>query len=200
MRPSSKLLSAGGLALAAFLVAACSSAAATPNSTVLGATAAPSQAAAASNGPAMGGTGEALVLQSNKTPAGTYFSGTDGKTLYVFAKDAADKSNCTGQCATMWPPLTVASGQKVQGPPDATLQFGTIMRDDGKTQVTYNHMPLYYYSGDVSAGGAMGQGLNGVWWIALVTGTLPAGAGASAAASAPASAAASADSSASSAY
>jgi predicted lipoprotein with Yx(FWY)xxD motif len=186
MRPSSKWLSAATLALAAFLVAACSSAAATPIASVLGATSAPTQAAGMSSGPAMGGSGAALVLQSSKTPAGTYLNGADGKTLYVFAKDAPDKSTCTGQCATTWPPLTVDSGQQVQGPPDATLQFGTITRDDGKMQVTYNHMPLYYFSGDVSAGGAMGQGLNGVWWVALVTGAFPSGGTGAGAAATPA--------------
>ena len=34
----------------------------------------------------------------------------------------------------------------------ATGSFGTIMRDDGVTQVTFNNVPLYRFSGDKKAG------------------------------------------------
>jgi predicted lipoprotein with Yx(FWY)xxD motif len=77
---------------------------------------------------------------------GAYLTGQNGMTLYVLTKDTPDTSTCTGTCATNWPPLTVASGATVSGPAAATDAFGTITRSDGTTQVTYNHMPLYYYS------------------------------------------------------
>jgi predicted lipoprotein with Yx(FWY)xxD motif len=47
-----------------------------------------------------------------------------------------------------------------------TGEIGTITRDDGSTQVTYNGAPLYYFAGDEAAGDSNGDGLNGVWHIA----------------------------------
>ena len=47
---------------------------------------------------------------------------------------------------------------------DATL-LGTITRDDGSTQVTYNGWPLYYFHEDAAAGDTNGQGLGGVWFL-----------------------------------
>ena len=47
---------------------------------------------------------------------------------------------------------------------DATL-LGTITRDDGSTQVTYNGWPLYYFQDDAAPGDTNGQGLDGVWFL-----------------------------------
>ena len=47
---------------------------------------------------------------------------------------------------------------------DVTL-LGTITRDDGSTQVTYNGWPLYYFHEDVAAGDTNGQGVEGVWFL-----------------------------------
>ena len=47
---------------------------------------------------------------------------------------------------------------------DATL-LGTITRDDGSTQVTYNGWPLYYFQDDAAAGDTNGQGMEGVWFL-----------------------------------
>jgi predicted lipoprotein with Yx(FWY)xxD motif len=160
MRPSSRLLSMAGLAIGAMLAtAACSSAASTPGTTVLGATATP-------------GGGITLAASTSST-LGDYLTGKDGMTLYIFTKDSADTSVCTGQCATFWPPLTVASGAAVTGPSSATMAFGTITRADGTTQVTYNHWPLYYFSKDTKAGDVNGQGVQGTWFVAPVSGSLP---------------------------
>jgi predicted lipoprotein with Yx(FWY)xxD motif len=162
MRPSSRSLSLAGLAVGTlFAVAACSSAASTPSSSVLGATSGPS----------------ALTLSSTTSATlGSYLTGKNGLTLYVFTKDGPDKSNCTGTCAATWPPLTVTAGATISGPSTATLMFGTITRPDGTTQVTYNHRPLYYFSGDAKAGDTNGQGILGIWFVADVSGSV-AGAG-----------------------
>jgi predicted lipoprotein with Yx(FWY)xxD motif len=93
-------------------------------------------------------------------------------TLYVLTTDTADTSTCTGTCATTWPPLTAASGAIITGPVGATSTFATITRSDGTVQVTYNHMPLYYYSGDSAPGDATGQGKNNTWFVAPVSGSL----------------------------
>ena len=61
----------------------------------------------------------------------------------------------TGDCST-----EAMAGEGV----DATL-LGTITRDDGSTQVTYNGWPLYYFHEDAAAGDTNGQGLGGVWFL-----------------------------------
>ena len=48
---------------------------------------------------------------------------------------------------------------------------GTITRDDGTVQGTYNGWPLYYFSGDSAPGDVNGQGLNDVWWVIDASGT-----------------------------
>ena len=44
--------------------------------------------------------------------------------------------------------------------------FELIKRSDGSMQVTYNNLPLYYFSGDKAPGDANGQGVGGVWVVA----------------------------------
>jgi predicted lipoprotein with Yx(FWY)xxD motif len=44
--------------------------------------------------------------------------------------------------------------------------LGVITREDtGEMQVTYNHMPLYYWVNDAAAGDATGQGVGDVWYV-----------------------------------
>jgi predicted lipoprotein with Yx(FWY)xxD motif len=88
-------------------------------------------------------------------------------TLYVTSNDTANTSNCTGTCATNWPPLTVTSGTTPTAGMDVPGTLGTITRSDGSTQVTYNGMPLYYYKGDQKPGDTTGNGLlSGAWSVA----------------------------------
>jgi predicted lipoprotein with Yx(FWY)xxD motif len=46
---------------------------------------------------------------------------------------------------------------------------GTTKRHDGKTEVTYNGHPLYYYAGDSKPGAITGQGVKqfGAKWYVL---------------------------------
>jgi predicted lipoprotein with Yx(FWY)xxD motif len=37
--------------------------------------------------------------------------------------------------------------------------------NDGKKQLAYNGIPLYYFAGDAGPGQLNGQGVGGVWWI-----------------------------------
>jgi hypothetical protein len=43
--------------------------------------------------------------------------------------------------------------------------FGTITRDDGKTQASYRGWPLYYYAKDQVSGDTTGQGVNNIWFV-----------------------------------
>ncbi|MBF6596463.1 MAG: hypothetical protein IVW51_18710 [Thermaceae bacterium] len=102
---------------------------------------------------------------------GTYLSGSNGKALYIFTKDQPGLSNCSGGCATAWPPLLV-SGDAPVVPMGIPGKFGVITRSDGGHQVTYNGWPLYYWAKDQAPGQTTGQGVGGVWFIANVSPTL----------------------------
>ena len=116
--------------------------------------------------------GEAYTVEAVENASlGTYLTGEDGKTLYVFTVDAPDTSNCNDACATAWPPFVVDAGETVEGGDGVTGMFATIARADGSMQVTYDHQPIYYYSGDAAAGDTNGQNMNNVWFVAPVSGT-----------------------------
>ena len=53
---------------------------------------------------------------------------------------------------------------------DAAM-LGTITREDGTMQATYNGWPLYYFSGDAAPGNISGQGMEGLWFLVCATGT-----------------------------
>jgi len=175
MRPTSRLASLSVFALGvALLAAACSSAAATVPA---GAT--------------------SLTIGSTNDPTlGAYLTGQSGMTLYVLTLDTPDASTCAGKCATNWPPLTAATGATITGPSGAMGAFATITRSDGTVQVTYNHMPLYYYSGDSVAGDTKGQGKNNTWFVGPLSGSVgtmsPTASPAASAAATPAASASSA--------
>lgn len=84
----------------------------------------------------------------------------NGMTLYERTSDPAPGSNCTGQCAQMWPPVlssgTVISTAPIRG------NLTVHMTANGK-QVEYNGHPLYTYSGDMAPGRTKGQGVGNVW-------------------------------------
>jgi predicted lipoprotein with Yx(FWY)xxD motif len=88
----------------------------------------------------------------------------NGDTVYAFAKDTKNKSNCTGQCAVDWPPVLLSAGQKA---PDGigVKDLGAIMRTNGTHQVTYEGIPLYRFVGDKAPGQVNGNitAFGGLW-------------------------------------
>src|SRR4051812_7378722 len=98
-----------------------------------------------------------VAVDLNATKAGKVLVGPNGRTLYLFEKDTGSSSNCSGACATAWPPLTT-SGKPSAGSGVKASMLGTTMRSNGAEQVTYNGHPLYYFEGDKSAGSITGQG------------------------------------------
>ncbi len=165
MRPNHRWLSLTGLAATALIAAACASTGSTPAASVAAATATPAASSAAVK----------LGVMTSAT-MGSFLTGPNGMTLYVFTADKPDVSNCTGQCAAVWPPLTASSGASVLPPTGAMSSFGTLTRADGSIQITYNHMPLYFYAKDTKPGDTLGQGLFGKWFVAPLSGALPSGA------------------------
>jgi predicted lipoprotein with Yx(FWY)xxD motif len=120
--------------------------------------------AAASSGSASSGA----VVKTATTSLGTILVNAKGRTLYMFLKDKTNKSNCSGQCATFWPPLLTSGKPTAKGGAKASL-LGTTKRAGGKLQVTYKGHPLYTYSLDKKAGQTAGEAVNafGAHWYAV---------------------------------
>jgi predicted lipoprotein with Yx(FWY)xxD motif len=96
-----------------------------------------------------------------------------GRALYAFTKDPRRKSVCAGACAKAWPPYVVTTRPKAGAGVSAQL-IGTTMRVDGRTQVTYNGRPLYYYVGD-PVGQVRCQNVSefgGLWLVLRASGRL----------------------------
>ena len=154
-----------GFAAAALVLAACGSSPSSSSGSPA-ANSAPSAASTAS--PASGTTLKFTMINGKKV-----LTNSQGMVLYWFVPDTSTASNCTGACATYWPPVTgaVTEGSGVTG------TLGTITRPDGTTQATYDGHPLYTYVGDTAPGQAKGNGKNlsgGVWYEMTVSGAKPA--------------------------
>lgn len=116
-------------------------------------------------------TGATTVSVSESADFGPILVDGEGMSLYVFLADTQNggTSACGADdgCVTEWPPLgsegAPAAGEGLDG-----ALLGTITRDDGTMQVTYNGWPLYHYAGDAAPGDTNGQALNefgGVWYL-----------------------------------
>ena len=96
----------------------------------------------------VGAKGKVLVASSNQM------------TVYNFSRDTANsgKSACTGACIAKWPAVTVTAGQTPTPGPGVSGTLATIVRaDDSTTQVTYNGLPLYFFSSDKAPGDTNGD-------------------------------------------
>ena len=166
----SNALIVGSLFITAALLVGCSSGGASASAPAA-ATAAPASVASvapASEAPASAApasaaasaaTGGLTVDAKPVGAAGTVLvAGANGMTVYTFTKDVKDsgKSNCTGGCIATWPALAVPAGATPTGGASLTGKLGTITRDDGTLQVTYNGMPLYFFKNDKAPGDANG--------------------------------------------
>ncbi len=107
----------------------------------------------------------AVTLKAVSSPLGTILVDQDGKTLYLFEADSKNKSNCSGGCLSLWPPI-MANGKATAG---SGVTAGMIGTATGSSQVTYAGHPLYWFSGDTKAGDTNGQGLDdfGGEWYAI---------------------------------
>jgi predicted lipoprotein with Yx(FWY)xxD motif len=104
---------------------------------------------------------------------GTYLIGPSGRALYLFDADSGGKSNCSGACASAWPPLITTTTPATSGGA-MSADLGTITRSNGSKQVTYKGHPLYYFAGDSGPGTTSGQGSDDFgadWWLVSTSGT-----------------------------
>ena len=109
-------------------------------------------------------------ISKASSPIGDVLVGPNGRTLYEFDLDKDGTSNCNGQCAVNWPPVFTDVPPQANSGLSANL-LGTTTRTDGKLQVTYNGMPLYYWHLDSAAGQWNGQSIGSVWWMVSPAGT-----------------------------
>lgn len=106
-------------------------------------------------------------MGSSKTPAvsqsteqGSVWRTDAGSTLYTFAKDAPDLSNCYGPCAEKWPPFMASEDAKPVG------RFGLAARKESGQQWTLDGQPLYTWIKDQQAGDVRGHGIKNIWFVA----------------------------------
>ena len=117
----------------------------------------------------------AVVASATRGSLGTVLVTADGRTLYRLTTDTPTSSSCTGGCAQLWPPLTVAVGTIPRAASGLTGTVRTIARSDGSLQVTYQGHPLYTYAQDTTTSDALGQGVGGVWFIVDANGSVTSG-------------------------
>ncbi|MFE9323974.1 hypothetical protein ACIHDR_41955 [Nocardia sp. NPDC052278] len=125
------------------------------------------------DGTAPAGTAKAVQLRVTSNPAvGQYVSDGSGRSLYRFDKDTATPSvsNCSGQCAVTWPPLTVTRDQVLYAAGVDPQLVGFIERADGTCQITVGGWPVYYFSKDSKPGDLLGQGVGGTWFAVAPNG------------------------------
>jgi predicted lipoprotein with Yx(FWY)xxD motif len=106
-----------------------------------------------------------VMLRS--TSLGRVLVDARGRTLYLFEADRIAKSACYGQCAAVWPPY-LTGGAPLAGPGVKPGLLRTAKRRDGKLQLVYAGHPLYFFSGDASAGQVKGEGIEhfgGSWYV-----------------------------------
>jgi predicted lipoprotein with Yx(FWY)xxD motif len=147
---------AAGIALAATACSSGSSSSSTPAAPASSATAQASSPAAPAS--ASSGSAAAMIkLASVSSIPGKFLVDAQGRTMYLFEADKTGTSTCNGACAAAWPPVTVSGTPQAGSGVDQAL-LGTVKRDDGTMQLTYNKHPLYYFAADTSAGQDHGQG------------------------------------------
>lgn len=116
----------------------------------------------------LAGAQSQVVELSYNQRYGTILTDGDGYSLYLYTVDEVGEgdsiSNCSGICTRNWPPLLV-EGELVAGEGVDAALLGTIEREDGTMQATYNGWPLYRSNRDSEPGQILGQRLGNVFFL-----------------------------------
>lgn len=109
------------------------------------------------------------TLTTEKAKPGKILVTSAHRSVYMFSRDSASHSACTGTCAKVWPPL-LASGRTMVAARSGLNPklLGRVRIARGKLQITYNHHPLYLYRADRKAGDIKGEGVHafgGQWYL-----------------------------------
>lgn len=111
------------------------------------------------------GAGATPVDVRYSAELGTYLTGADGLTLYLFTPDEPGKSTCYGGCAAIWPPFIMNSLDDLEIADNLAGAFSLTERTDGTLQVVYNGWPLYYWIVDKEPGDTTGHAVDDVWFV-----------------------------------
>lgn len=112
---------------------------------------------------AMGKSGTTITLHDSDF--GPMLFDSNKQAIYIFERDARNKTVCYGKCAEDWPPVFTDGAPRAGKGVRASL-LGTIKRRDGRSQVTYAGRPLYFYSHE-DPGIVLCHNVNlngGYWW------------------------------------
>ena len=117
-----------------------------------------SSSSGASTGSKPAAAGDTVSLKS-VSGVGAVLVDSKGFALYSPDQEKSGTVRCIGSCTAIWVPLTLSKG--VSAPTASSslmLKLGTVMRPDGKSQVTFDGKPLYRFSPDGSPGKVTGNG------------------------------------------
>ena len=107
------------------------------------------------------------MITTQAGSAGAFLTDGSGRTVYLWAKDTTNMSDCSGACLQAWPAVPATGTLTATGGAQAS-DLGTITRSDGTKQATYDGHPLYYFVGDSGPGQTAGQGSDNFgakWWL-----------------------------------
>jgi predicted lipoprotein with Yx(FWY)xxD motif len=113
------------------------------------------------------------VIHARSSNYGRVLFDGAGRVAYAFTKETGATPQCYGECAKAWPPvLTKGHPRARRGAAQGKL--GTTRRTDGRTQVTYDGHPLYYWYGDGPGqiGCQNASEFGGLWLIERPDGSL----------------------------
>ena len=97
-----------------------------------------------------------ILKTHNSSKFGYYLTTPNDQTLYIYAPDGFNKSNCTGSCLAIWPAY-IDSGPTTGLP----VNIGTLKRPNSNSiQYSYKGRPLYTYISD-KPGQINGNGITG---------------------------------------
>jgi predicted lipoprotein with Yx(FWY)xxD motif len=120
-----------------------------------------------SSSPAPSAAASAATIAVASNSLGQILVDGKGMTVYLFVADHSTASTCYTSCAQVWPPV-LTNGAPVAGTGATASLLGTTKRTDGKTEVTYNGHPLYYFVTDKKPGDTTGQGVTSfgeIWYV-----------------------------------
>jgi hypothetical protein len=86
--------------------------------------------------------GEPLVEVGGNDELGAFLVDAEGRTLYVYANDEPNWSNCTGACLSNWEIYEVDEDTPLVLGDDLEGELDITERADGRFQLTYDEQPL----------------------------------------------------------
>jgi predicted lipoprotein with Yx(FWY)xxD motif len=111
------------------------------------------------SGPSKPAAASDTVSLKSVSGVGRVLVDSKGFALYSPTQEQTGTIRCTGSCTAVWVPLTLSQGMSAPTASSSLMsKLGTIVRPDGKKQVTFDGKPLYRFAPDGSPGKVTGNG------------------------------------------